>query len=84
MEVLLYAINKFLIGLIDMSEQQNHLLELLEKQNTLIEEINSLNTKLTTKRDLLLKVQGIIEYLDQLGVTLDDQKQEDEEEEEEV
>jgi hypothetical protein len=67
-----------------MSEQQNHLLELLEKQNTLIEEINSLNTKLTTKRDLLLKVQGIIEYLDQLGVTLDDQKQEDEEEEEEV
>lgn len=65
-----------------MSEQQNHLLELLEKQNTLIEEINSLNTKLTTKRDLLLKVQGIIEYLEQLGVTIDDQQQTEEVEEE--
>lgn len=58
-----------------MSEQQEHLSELLEKQNTLIEEINSLNTKLTVKRDLLLKVQGIIEYLEQLGVTLDDQEE---------
>jgi hypothetical protein len=58
-----------------MSEQQDHLLELFEKQNTLIEEINSLNVKLTTKRDLLLKVQGIIEYLEQIGVTLDDQKE---------
>lgn len=53
-----------------MTEQQTHLSQLLEQQQTLINDINTLNTQLTTKRELVLKVQGAIEYLQQTGITL--------------
>lgn len=53
-----------------MTEQQTHLSQLLEQQQTLINDINTLNTQLTAKRELALKVQGAIEYLQQTGITL--------------
>lgn len=53
-----------------MTEQQTHLSQLLEQQQTLINDINSLNSQLATKRELVFKVQGAIEYLQQTGITL--------------
>jgi hypothetical protein len=46
-----------------MEEQQEHLKSLLEQRASLEMQINQ-------NRDLLLKVQGAIEYLNQVGVTL--------------
>ena len=53
-----------------MTEQQTHLQSAIQQQNTLVQEINSLQTQLDNKRHLALKAQGIIEYLDQIGVKL--------------
>jgi hypothetical protein len=55
-----------------MSEQQTHLKSALEQRETILKEIQELNTQITTKRELGLKVQGIIEYLEQVGVTLEE------------
>ena len=46
-----------------MTEQQEHLINLLQQRQSLSQET-------TEKRELLLKVQGAIEYLTQIGVTL--------------
>ena len=64
-----------------MTEQQTHLSQLLEQQQTLINDINTLNTQLTSKRELALKVQGAIEYLQQTGTTLPEPEEEKKEEE---
>lgn len=53
-----------------MTEQQEHLNELLQKRELLQKELEGLQTQMNTKRELFLKVQGIIEYLTQVGVTL--------------
>lgn len=53
-----------------MTEQQQHLANLLEQRQTLAQEIESLQGQTTAKRELFLKVQGVIEYLQQIGVTL--------------
>ena len=53
-----------------MTEQQQHLANLLEQRQTLAQEIESLQGQATAKRELFLKVQGAIEYLQQIGVTL--------------
>ena len=53
-----------------MTEQQEHLKELLEKQNEIVQQIQSLNNETLQKKEILLKVQGAIEYLQQIGVTL--------------
>jgi len=53
-----------------MTEQQQHLSNLFQQRQTLAQEIESLNGQLTGKRELFLKVQGAIEYLQQIGVTL--------------
>lgn len=53
-----------------MTEQQEHLNELLQKRELLQKELEGLQTQMNTKRELFLKVQGIIEYLTQIGVTL--------------
>ena len=53
-----------------MTDQQNHLKQVLEQQKGLIEEINALNSQITTKREMAVKLQGIAEYLDQIGVKL--------------
>jgi Tfp pilus assembly protein PilN len=56
-----------------MTEQQNHLQQLLERQNQLSQEIQTLNSNASASRDLFLKVQGAIEYLQEIGVTLPEQ-----------
>ena len=52
------------------TEQQNHLKSVTEQAQGLVNEINQLEGQAKQKRDLLLKLQGIIEYLQQTGVTL--------------
>ena len=47
----------------ELKAHQTHLQNLVNQANTLSNEIE-------TKRTLLLKVQGVIEYLSELGVTL--------------
>ena len=47
----------------EVPDHQTHLKSLVEQQTTLSQEIES-------KRNLLLKVTGAIEYLSQIGVTL--------------
>ena len=59
-----------------MSEQQTHLKSALEQRETILKEIQELNTQITNKRELGLKVQGIIEYLEQIGVTLEEETEE--------
>jgi len=46
-----------------MTEQQQHLQNLLQQKS-------SIEQQLLQSRELLLKVQGAIEYLTQIGVTL--------------
>ena len=53
-----------------MTEQENHLKQVLTQQKTLVYEINALNNQITSKREMAVKLQGIAEYLDQLGVKL--------------
>ena len=47
----------------EVPDHQTHLKSLIEQQTTLSQEIDS-------KRNLLLKVTGAIEYLTEIGVTL--------------
>ena len=65
-----------------MTEQQKHLQQLAEQSNQLANEINILSNQLTTKRELFLKVQGAIEYLNQTGTTLPEPEKKEEETEE--
>jgi len=66
-----------------MTEQQTHLAQLVDQQNQLLAAINAINNELSLKRELVLKVQGAIEYLTQIGVTLPEEEEDDEEETEE-
>jgi len=54
----------------DEKTQQSHLKELIEQKEALQNEINNLQNTISSKRDMFLKVQGVIEYLTQIGVTL--------------
>ena len=47
----------------ELQDHQTHLQNLINQANTLSNEIEK-------KRTLLLKIQGVIEYLSELGVTL--------------
>jgi hypothetical protein len=53
-----------------MNEQQNHLTQLLEQRGKLASDIEKLGTQSTRTRELYLKTQGAIEYLEAVGVTL--------------
>lgn len=53
-----------------LTEQQEHLKGLIEKQKEIIHEIESLNNQVLIKKEILLKIQGAIEYLQQIGVSL--------------
>ena len=55
----------------ELTDQQKHLQQLFEQQTQLSNDLNVLNNQITTKRELFLKVQGAIEYLQQTGVTLE-------------
>ena len=53
-----------------LTEQQGHLSSILQQQKELANEINSLNAQITSKRELFNKTQGVVEYLQTIGVTL--------------
>ena len=53
-----------------LSEQQGHLQSILSQQRDLANEINQLNAQLTSKKELFNKTQGVVEYLQTIGVTL--------------
>jgi prefoldin subunit 5 len=53
-----------------MTEQQEHLANLLQQRQQLSQELESLQGQATAKKELFLKVQGVIEYLTQIGVVL--------------
>ena len=53
-----------------MTDQQQHLQQVLEQQKILVGEINELNSQVDSKRQMALKLQGVLEYLQQLGVEL--------------
>ena len=53
-----------------MTEQQQHLQSVIQQGQELGAEINKLNEQLANKRAMLTKLQGVAEYLDQIGVKL--------------
>jgi len=55
-------------------DQAQHLKSLIERRNTLSNEINKLNQEMSVKRELFIKVQGIIEYLYEIGVKLESEE----------
>lgn len=55
-----------------MSEE--HLKSALEQQKVLVNEIQELNNTMIIKKEQFLKLQGIIEYLNSIGVSVDDQE----------
>ena len=61
-----------------MTDQQNHLSQVLQQQQQLVEEIKELNSKVESKRQMALKLQGVAEYLDQIGVKLPEEGAEEE------
>ena len=54
----------------ELTEQQGHLQSILSQQRELANEINQLNAQLTSKKELFNKTQGVVEYLNTIGVTL--------------
>ena len=53
-----------------MTEQQQHLQSVIQQGQELGAEINKLNEQLANKSAMLTKLQGVAEYLDQIGVKL--------------
>ena len=53
-----------------MTDSQTHLKSAIEQRDAIVKEIQELNAQVANKRELGLKVQGIIEYLQQTGVEL--------------
>ena len=54
----------------ELTDHQTHLKSVTEQAQGLINEIQNLESQAKSKRDMLLKLQGIIEYLQQTGVEL--------------
>ena len=54
----------------ELSEQQGHLASILSQQQELANEINQLQAKITSKKELFQKTQGVVEYLNTIGVKL--------------
>ena len=61
-----------------MTEQQEHLAQLLEQQQQILANLNALNNQMTAGREALLRVQGAINYLQEVGVTLPEPEVEEE------
>ena len=53
-----------------MNEQQNHLTQLIEQRSKLASDLEALGSQSTRTREVFLKTQGAIEYLQAVGVTL--------------
>ena len=54
----------------ELSDHQTHLKSVTDQAQGLINEIQELESQAKNKRDMLLKLQGIVEYLQQTGVEL--------------
>ena len=54
----------------ELTDHQTHLKSVTDQAQGLVNEINQLEGQAKAKRDMLLKLQGIIEYLQQTGVEL--------------
>lgn len=54
---------------------KDHLKSALEQQKVLANEIQELNNALIIKKEQFLKLQGIVEYLNSIGVSLDEEEQ---------
>ena len=54
----------------ELTDHQTHLKSVTEQAQGLITEIQNLEAQAKSKRDMLLKLQGIIEYLQKTGVEL--------------
>ena len=54
----------------EVTDHQNHLKSVTEQAQGLVNEINQLEGQAKSKREMLLKLQGIVEYLQQTGVEL--------------
>ena len=54
----------------ELNEQQQHLTQVLQQQQALVKEINEINQQVESKRQMALKLQGVAEYLDQIGIKL--------------
>ena len=61
-------------NLLNMTDSQTHLKSAIEQRDAIVKEIQELNAQVATKRELGLKVQGIIEYLEQTGVKLPEEE----------
>ncbi len=61
-------------NLLKMTDSQTHLKSAIEQRNNIVKEIEELNKQINSKRELGLKVQGIIEYLEQTGVKLPEEE----------
>ena len=53
-----------------LTEQQGHLSSILNQQKELANEINMLQGQLQAKKELFQKTQGVVEYLQTIGVKL--------------
>jgi hypothetical protein len=62
-----------------MTEQQEHLTSALNNQKELVKEIQELNNTLSYKKEQFIKLQGVVDYLTQLGVKLEEPTQNAEE-----
>ena len=54
----------------ELTDHQTHLKSVTEQAQGIVNEIQDLEAQAKSKRDMLLKLQGIIEYLQQTGVEL--------------
>ena len=54
----------------ELNEQQTHLASLLKQREQIVNEINELTAKAESKKELLLRTLGAVEYLTQVGVKL--------------
>ena len=54
----------------ELNEQQTHLASLLKQREDIVNEINELTAKAESKKELLLRTLGALEYLQQVGVKL--------------
>ena len=48
------------------SQHQTHLESAIEQQKQLLNYVQELNNQVATKKEVILKVQGVIEYLQQV------------------
>ena len=60
----------------ELTDHQTHLKSVTEQAQGLVTEIQNLEAQAKSKRDMLLKLQGIIEYLQQTGVELPKEEEE--------